>query len=287
MLRLGPHEQYSHDCRASLRDALVFLKNRLKPAMKADICVEHRGSTWRPVRSFRLAHCEHVVYTDGSRWAFDIDEFGWGGIREPNMGVYASYDSLINGAAQKFVRQWKLAMPVHVAIAPPRVVPSFSAKIIAASLAEHENVEAQRCVDAVRASPGTADSLIILGTDSELSVVLDITCKHSMFMNGVIREWHHIVFRRTDPTVVVRRTADFWDRSRQEFVERTWHPSRLMSWCLPFDEVREMQENFLAARHATRDRHICDQHGHGHRPYGTHGCPDSAPRRSIHSLPGN
>jgi len=245
MLRLGPHQEYRHDHRASLRDVLIFLKNRLvqcgSPKM---MCVEHKGRTWRPTHSFHLAHCEHVVYTDGSQWAFDIDEFGWGGIREPNMGLYATFDHLINGVAHRLVAQWKLAMPIHIAIAPQSI---RKKSVIGASLAEYENAEALARVEAVRAHPGSVDSVVILGTDEDMHIVLDITCKHAAYMDGVVREWHEVIFRRTDPAVVEARTASFWERSRQEFVQKTWHPSRFLAWCLPVDDVRDMQENFLGS----------------------------------------
>lgn len=34
--------------------------------------------------------------------------------------------------------------------------------------------------------------------------------------------------------------ADFWDRSREEFVRKTWSPDRVLDWCLPHDERRDI-----------------------------------------------
>lgn len=35
-------------------------------------------------------------------------------------------------------------------------------------------------------------------------------------------------------------TAGFLHDARREFVEATWHPSRVLDWCLPHDEAREL-----------------------------------------------
>ena len=36
-----------------------------------------------------------------------------------------------------------------------------------------------------------------------------------------------------------KRRTDFWNSTYQEFIQRTWHPSRL-PWCLDADEHREL-----------------------------------------------
>lgn len=34
----------------------------------------------------------------------------------------------------------------------------------------------------------------------------------------------------------VRHWASFWDKSKAEFIARTWHPSRMVDWCLDTEE---------------------------------------------------
>lgn len=45
-----------------------------------------------------------------------------------------------------------------------------------------------------------------------------------------------------------RRRLEFWEASLEEFVAETWHPSRVVDWCLPEDERRELAAGFETAR---------------------------------------
>lgn len=40
----------------------------------------------------------------------------------------------------------------------------------------------------------------------------------------------------------VRHWADFWDESKAEFMAKTWHPSRMVQWCLDTEEQKCIAE---------------------------------------------
>ena len=247
MMRLGPHTDYEHDHRTSLRDIILLLHRRLKPvddASEVSGAVTHNGATWTPMATFTLAYCRHVVYsstrsTRSAKWVFDIDEFGWAGIREPTYGYFDSYCDLINNVAQALVKRWKLGMPIHKATAPQPMSPTFVAPMIEASLASVENPVATSIIHALTAHPGNVDSILV--TTTTQGSIKQITSKLVTLEDGYILENHRVDFRRTDPYLICETLDEFWDASREEFIRRTWHPSRLLTWCLPHDEVADIQ----------------------------------------------
>ena len=69
------------------------------------------GTEWYLTYEFRRAFNLHQVYTcegDTPRFAFHVSEDGWDGETLPNMGVYESWDEMIDGVALKYAVAWKL-----------------------------------------------------------------------------------------------------------------------------------------------------------------------------------
>lgn len=250
MTRLGPWDGYTHDHRTSLRDVLRHLMTGLREVRLPEV-VHHDGARWTSTHSFTQTFSGPACWesSDG-RWAFDVDELGWAGIREPNLGVWTSFESMMNGVAARLVRLWGLGVPMHVARTPDRPL-ERAAEIIERSLAVVEDAEAARVLEQVwthgwRDECFDSVTVHVRGGDSgrprdvAASTVLGVTVTRVRWSNGKLAEEHDVAFLRTDARVVAERTAGFWWLTRQEFVEKTWHPSRLVAWCLCIDDVRDL-----------------------------------------------
>lgn len=48
------------------------------------------------------------------------------------------------------------------------------------------------------------------------------------------------IWRVYDARLVKEKTAWFWQEARKEFSEKTWHPSRIVDWCLSEDEKADL-----------------------------------------------
>jgi len=71
--------------------------------------VDSCGTIWHLTHDFRRAFNLHQVYCDqDDRFAFHVDEYGWEGKTTFNMGIYNSWDEMIEGVAAKYVVAWKL-----------------------------------------------------------------------------------------------------------------------------------------------------------------------------------
>ncbi len=67
------------------------------------------GIRWYQTHGFRRAFNLHQVYTDeDKRFAFTVDENGWDGKTTPNMGIYGSWNEMIDGVSMKYAIAWKL-----------------------------------------------------------------------------------------------------------------------------------------------------------------------------------
>lgn len=71
--------------------------------------------------------------------------------------------------------------------------------------------------------------------------ITTVECKSSLASAGYIRSSYQVWFDDAfglmhDPALVVEKTVGFWWKSKKEFVQKTWHPSRLR-WCLPHDDA--------------------------------------------------
>ncbi len=67
------------------------------------------GTKWYQTHGFRRAFSLHQVYCDeDKRFAFNVDENGWDGSVVPNMGIYDSWEEMIDGVSMKYAIAWKL-----------------------------------------------------------------------------------------------------------------------------------------------------------------------------------
>ena len=214
--------------------------------------VRYDDATWVSTHRFKDFWGGPACWcADDGRWAFDLDELGWAGLRGPNMGVYASFGALMNGVAAQFAETWDLGVPMHVAWTPGREGPlERAAAIIERSLAVTETREAIRVFHSVRdRRDGCVDSVTVHVRDDDDSdadgtglTILAVTVTYVRYEDGVLVEEHEDVFRRTDASAVAERTAGFWGAAREEFVARTWHPSRVLSWCLALDDLADLAD---------------------------------------------
>ena len=69
---------------------------------------DSNGTIWYLTHGFRRAFNLHQVYTDKTNFAFNVDEYGWDGTFVPNMGIYNSWNEMIDGVAFKYAIMWKL-----------------------------------------------------------------------------------------------------------------------------------------------------------------------------------
>jgi hypothetical protein len=71
---------------------------------------EYNESRWRYTHGYRRAFCRHTVFkNEQGEYAFDVrsdDQDGWLGEREPNMGIYSSFDAMLQGVAQRYHNLW-------------------------------------------------------------------------------------------------------------------------------------------------------------------------------------
>ena len=206
--------------------------------------VQYCGARWMSTHTFPGLFSGPVCWSsDDGRWAFDVDELGWGGIRAPNAGEYGSFDDLINCVAANLVRARGLGVPVHLKWTSSDAPTTNSSRVVRRSLAVGEDAEAKRVVDGVTARP-LVDFVTVHLRDSASEVtatdVLRVSVTTVRWSCGAMVEEHDTVFVRTDAALVEELTAGFWRTARREFVEISWHPHRLLDWCLPVDELRDL-----------------------------------------------
>lgn len=234
-----------------LREALRYLTDGLRVDLHPET-VQYAGTRWTSTHTFFGLFSGPVCWSSSDdddnvwKWAFDVDELGWGGIRAPNTGVYDTFDDLVNGVAAILARGF--GVPVHLKWTPPTTptpptTTGTRLEMIERSLAVGEDVEAKRVVDGVPGRPFVDFMTVHLRDSASVVTATDVqrvSVTTVRWSRGSVVEEHDTVFVRTDAARVSELTAGFWCASRREFVEISWHPRRVFTWCLPTDELRDL-----------------------------------------------
>lgn len=94
------------------RDVVQYLKSWLTrvPTDQDPLQCEYHGHMWTMTHGFRRAFACHQVFLSGNgQYCFHVHgERDWDGKCEPNMGIYASFDEMIDGVGDRYVKLWKL-----------------------------------------------------------------------------------------------------------------------------------------------------------------------------------
>jgi len=86
-----------------------YLRNSLQKIENGPIKI-YKNKTWVQSYGFRRAFQIHGVYInrDTNEHIFHVDEFDWViSVKEPNFGIWESFDSMIDGVSKQYESLWK------------------------------------------------------------------------------------------------------------------------------------------------------------------------------------
>jgi hypothetical protein len=78
--------------------------------VKSDTVKFYKDKEWVQIFGFKRAFYIHGVYIckTTNEHAFHVDEQDWFSGTEPNIGVYESFDSMIDGVSKRYAERWGL-----------------------------------------------------------------------------------------------------------------------------------------------------------------------------------
>jgi hypothetical protein len=91
------------------REIKEYLLDFLEP-VENDKVKFYKDKEWVQIFGFRRAFNIHGVYicNKTNEHAFHVDEDDWFPGTEPNLGVYESFDSMIDGVSKRYAKLWNL-----------------------------------------------------------------------------------------------------------------------------------------------------------------------------------
>jgi hypothetical protein len=91
------------------REVKEFLLDFLEEVNNGTVKI-YKDKEWVQIFGFRRAFTIHGVYIckTTNEHAFHVDEEDWFIGTEPNLGVYESFDSMIDGVSKKYAELWSL-----------------------------------------------------------------------------------------------------------------------------------------------------------------------------------
>lgn len=89
-----------------------------------------------------------------------------------------------------------------------------------------------------RLGAGVVESIVVYSTSADDAKKLRAHGRLEEHPAGALKDRYKFVASFAD--ISAWRLQSFWTVTLKEFIEKTWHPDRVLKWCLPHDEVADI-----------------------------------------------
>jgi hypothetical protein len=86
-----------------------YLRTSLEQVENGPVKI-YKNKTWIQMYGFRRSFQIHGVYInkETNEHVFHVDEYEWDTNREPNFGIWESFDTMIVGVSNRYAKLWNL-----------------------------------------------------------------------------------------------------------------------------------------------------------------------------------